>query len=78
MLILSRWYFKVKMVAVCTSERRYPTKTLQDVITQKTSTWNITAVKASKLASRTFMGGYNPLHPEDGDSMDLWNVGILP
>jgi hypothetical protein len=28
----------------------YPTTTLYDITNQKTSTWNITAVKASKLA----------------------------
>jgi len=31
-------------------KRWYPTTTLHDVTTQKTSTWNITVVKATKLA----------------------------
>jgi hypothetical protein len=35
-------------------KRWYPTTTLHGVTTQKTSTWNITAVKASKLKATGF------------------------
>jgi hypothetical protein len=39
----------------------YPTTTLHSITTQKTSTWNITAVKASKLV-RTWWQSENPGH----------------
>jgi len=46
------WRFSRRWWRQCEPpKRRYPTKTLRGVTTQKTWTWNISAVKASKLAN---------------------------
>jgi hypothetical protein len=63
--------------------------TLHGVTTQKTSAWIFTLKMEAASTSETLLSynttwRHNPedldlsLHPEDGGSMDLRNVGILP
>jgi hypothetical protein len=59
-------------------KRWYPTTTLQGVTTQKTSTWNLTVVKASKLeqCSRAFVSVLNTLNLKQGSLslINFWNL----